>query len=586
MRAVVPALDEPTLGDAQFVLAREYGFETWSALVKHIEAVNPQGLRRFEVLAQEVAHAYGTADLDKLREINWTYGTSFRWEREPELMHRHLPTWFASDARTPALALADARQLVASMCGFPDWTALARSLSASPSSGRASSSAEAPFYWINPDSPTIGVRGPLADRHWDTVISVIRERSLTGVWAPGLSDAALERLSRVERLTRLYVGGGQITDTGLRYLSRLPALEDLAVGGPGSPISDRGLEVLARLPKLRRFWMTWAPLVADAGITNLAGCESLEIVDLMGTHTGDGAIAALAGKPFLRKLATGCLVTDTAVARLTEFPQFATWHGGAIECELGRFDCEPTHLLLDGPFTAAAMPRDLDGLFGLNLFWHTTGLTTAAFAGVAALPRLGFLLIGRDDAITDESLVALSRSRTLQHLGCGDSPHVTGRGFAALAHLPVLRGLAIGCRNVDDEALATLPRFPSLRSFIPASLRDEGFRHVGRCIALETLAFNRDTTDAATDYIAELPNLKSFFAGGAKITDRSLAILARMSSLEAVDVHGSSAITDAGISLLASLPKLSTLVVYDCPHVTTAATAAFPAHVRVKRAGD
>ena len=587
MRAVIPTAADPALGDAQFVLAREYGFDNWSALVDHVEAVNPQGLQRFETLARDVADAYTSADLEKLREINWTYGTSFQWEREPELMHRHLPRWFASETRTFELAVADAQQLVAAMCGFQDWAALVTSLSTSSAATRKASSAEARFYRIDPGSPTIGVSGPLSERHWDTVVSVIREKGLTGVWAPGASDAVIERLTSIEGLRRLYLGGGQITDQGLRHLSRLPALEELAIGGPRSPITDRGLDVLRRLPHLTRFWMTWAPGVSDAGIANLAGCGRLEIVDVMGTHTGDDVIAALAGKPMLRKVATGRLVTDAGAARFSEFPPFKAWHGGTIACDLGAFDSEPTHLLLDGPFDLGlAQLTNLDGLFGLNLFWHASALTPAAFEAVAALPRLGFLRVDREGAVTDEALRALSRSATIQSLACADTPHVTGRGFVALASMPSLHSLSLDCRGVDDQALAVLPRFPSLRTLWVRNLTDEGFRHVGRCTALESLAFPRGASDTATEHIVTLPHLKSLSAREARITDRSLAMIAAMQSLETLDVHGCVGVTDAGVSLLAALPKLSTLIVAECPHVTTAGLAALPAHVRVKRFSD
>ena len=46
----------------------------------------------------------------------------------------------------------------------------------------------------------------------------------------------------------------------------------------------------------------------------------------MGTPTGDGAIEALRGKPRLRRLDTGRLVTDVGLHMLQEFPMFKTWH--------------------------------------------------------------------------------------------------------------------------------------------------------------------------------------------------------------------------------------------------------------------
>ena len=581
--AIMPVPAAPTLADAQFVLAREYGFDTWTALAHHVETVNPAGLRRFERLAEEVAGAYTSADVERLREINWTYGTSFVWYREPERMHAQLPAWSAGE-RTHARALADARQLVARMAGFEDWTALAASVTRTAPA--VHSSEQASFYRIQHD--TIGVRGPLADQHWDTIAAVIAERQLAGVRAGGATDAAIERLSRLPHLTKLYVGGGQITDAGVRHLARLPALEELALGGPRSLLTDRGLAVLRQLPLVRRFWITWAPHVTDAGLAHLAGCERLEVVDLMGTPSGDGALAALAGKPDLRKLATGRLVTDAGVALLTRFPRFLRWGGGTTQCDVGAFDSEPTHLLLDGPFTPAGLaeaPR-LDGLFGMNIFWHATGVTDRTFAALAAMPRLGFLRVDRDDATTDEGLRALSGSSRLESLACADSPHVTGTGFGALASLPALHSLSLDCRRVDDEALARLPQFPALRTFWPRGLRDDGFRYVGRCTALESIALTREATDAATAHVAVLPNLTSFSAGAARITDRSLALLARMPSLERIDIHACPGVTDAGVALLASLPNLSELLVWDCPRLTAAGLSALPATVRVRRAAD
>ena len=109
-RAVKPGADEGnssrTLADAQFVLAREYGFETWTKLKHHIQSM-PGGFERYEQLARELASAYCAADVPAIRRINWDFGTSFVWEREPEAMHRRLKTWFASPSRTPDLALND-----------------------------------------------------------------------------------------------------------------------------------------------------------------------------------------------------------------------------------------------------------------------------------------------------------------------------------------------------------------------------------------------------------------------------------------------------------------------------------------------
>jgi len=149
--------------------------------------------------------------------------------------------------------------------------------------------------------------------------------------------------------------------------------------------------------------------------------------------------------------------------------------------------------------------------------------------------------------------------------------------------MPALRGLGVSCAKVDDEALSTLPAFPALRELTPIDVRDEGFRHIGRCEQLERLTcmYCRETTDAATEHIAGL-RLKYYYAGLTLITDRSLEILGRMSSLEQVDLYECQGVSDAGLVFLASLPRLREVNLDGLPGVTLDGTRVFPAHVRVK----
>ena len=107
-----------------------------------------------------------------------------------------------------------------------------------------------------------------------------------------------------------------------QHLARLPQLQELDLSEyPGGRITDRGLEVLRHLPELRRFQMCWQQRISDAGVANLKFCDHLESVDLLGTHTGDGAIVALAGKRKLRRLKTGRGVTDAGAAAASSDPR-------------------------------------------------------------------------------------------------------------------------------------------------------------------------------------------------------------------------------------------------------------------------
>ena len=147
-----------------------------------------------------------------------------------------------------------------------------------------------------------------------------------------------------------------------------------------------------------------------------------------------------------------------------------------------------------------------------------------------------------------------------------------------------MRGLAVSCKNVNDASLSLLPRFPALRELTPIDVTDDGFRHVGGCKRLEKLVcmYCRETTDVATEHSAGLSQLKSYYAGLTKITDRSLETLGRMPSLERLEFYECTGITDAGLPFLARLPRLREVELFGSPNVTLQGTKVFPASVRVK----
>jgi len=423
-----------------------------------------------------------------------------------------------------------------------------------------------------------------------------------------MDDEELEKLSRRDHVTSLNLSGSQlITDEGLQHLARMPQLRELRLSNyPGGTVTDRGLEVLQHLRELRVFEMCWQSGITDNGIAYLRDCDQLEEVDLLGTHTGDGAIAALTGKPKLRKFKSGRNVTDEGLSLLHQFPAFKTWGGGEVKYGLMSFGADPTNLLIDGPFTRVVALVGLDGLFGLSFFRHTSNVRSNDLQSLAALPNLGFfgcpgqicdddamryisalpklrMLMAQGTVATDAGFKSLSQSKTIEYIWGRECPNLTGAGFAALAEMPALKGLAVSCKFVDDAALAKLPSFPALKELMPMDVSDDGFRHIGRCHQLESLIlmYCRDTTDIATEHIQTLPNLKKYHAGYTQITDRTLEMLSSMDSLEELSFEGCKSITDAGLTALATLPRLRELSIGGSPRVTRASISAFPNNIRV-----
>ncbi len=550
----------------------------------------------YERLADDMVTAYATGDPAAIQRINEHYGRSSTVEDLRATVWRLIYKVRQAKGAAHAFGAPEARELIARTSGFNNWAALTEAVA-------TGAPPAVPPFDIDTTENRIAPKRNLTGNEWDTIAAVMKERRLTALDANGMmTDDVLRQIAELEHVTSLRLGGSrQLTDDGLRYLARMPQLEYLDLSEyPGGKLTDRGLEVLRHLQNLKVFAMTWQRGISDAGVANLRFCEKLQSVNLMGSPTGDGVIDALRGKPTLRRLDTGRLVTDAGLALLHEFPMFKTWQGGE--------DNEPAHLLIDGPFTnqGLASLAGLDGVFALDLFWHVTGISSDGFQALIGLPNLASLgcdgklsddqamghiasmprlrkLRAQGTVATDAGFIALSRSASLERFWGRECPNLTGLGFAALSRMPALQTLGVSCKNVDDEALSTLPHFPALRELTPIDVTDEGFRHVGRCLRLERLScmYCRDTTDVATGHIAGL-QLKSYYAGLTRITDRSLEILGRMLSLESIEFYETKEVTGAGLRYLAGLPRLREIHLSGLPHVTFAGTGVFPAHVRVE----
>jgi hypothetical protein len=546
----------------------------------------------YEDLATDFLAAFNTRDPAALQRLNHHYRREYTFEDLAADIWRRVYAYRQRSSRSepPAILVNEARTMVAQDAGYPSWTALLE--------GAASGVPGVPPLEIDTVERRVSPRRQLLDHEWDALIAALVEHEATALDAGGLmSDAVLARLPKLPHLTSLSLEGSrQVTDAGLHYLTRMPQLEFLQLNG--TRITDHGLQTLQALPRLKRLGLPWQRGISDAGIAHLQSCVTLEAIDLMGTSTGDGAIAALQHKPHLRTFSSGRLVTDAGLALLQNFPAYHSTSPAD----------GPARLLIDGPFTDAGLASlvRLQGLNELDLFWHSTGVTAEGFAHLAKLPRL--FSLGADGALTtdramqymaempalrklraqeavatDTGFEALARSHTLESFWGRECEHFGDRGFVALSKMPTLQELGIGCGKVSDAALAVLPEFPALRSLTPIGVTDPGFGHIGRCKSIERLTcmYCRDTTDAATEQITRLP-LRYYYAGLTQITDRSLALLGQIETLDQVEFYETTKVTDTGLPFLAQLPKLREVAFDHLPGVTLQGTRVFPASVRVR----
>ena len=609
LHAYEPNASKPILADAQHLIAREYGFESWPKLVHHIQTSQVSDLDQHQRIAEAMVAVYNSADSQAVDHLNDLFHSSLSLEQIRDFIRDKLFNLSDTHRRTANFTLADAQLVVAQLYGFKDWDELVRSNN-TPNDLRAAAvvfSSKPPFYRIDWTTNTIEPRQPMSRKDWEDLCCVAKELGITALNSAGLvADDDLEIISRLDQITSLNLDGAKrLTDKGVKCLSRMPQLQELTLGGN---LTDDGLTVLRQLSNLRTFHMTWQGNVSDQGITNLRFCHELKQVNLLGSNVGDGLVAALAGKPNLKQFRTGRNVTDEGLKLLHQFPAFKSLQGGEPKYELMSFGAGPTNLLIDGPFTRQGLLslRGLDGIFGLSFFWHTSrlkgndlealeGLDNLGYLGcqgelcnndamrnIGALPKLR-MLMGQGTVATEEGFRSLSRSQTIEYIWGRECPNLNGAGFTSLAGMSALKGLAVSCKFVDDAALASLPKFPALKELLPMDVGDDGFRYIGRCEQLESLIlmYCRDTTDVATSHLVGLSKLKKYYAGYTLITDQSLEMLSGIESLEELSFEGCKFISDEGISFLATLPNLRQVSIGGCPKVTRAALSAFPTSVRV-----
>jgi hypothetical protein len=601
----VPA--EPTLRHVQHAIAWEHGLSGWMALKDRLAARTQDSapMKRYERVAEALVIAFGTGEQDAMR-IVWDYFGHMRaWDAMKRYVRLDLgKTENLQPGEIDEITLAEARFLVARGQGFESWQALMEFAASIPPDTTTFAPKGVAMYTIDESgAPQMAA----SSRDWDEVLAVMRERRLPGLRAHGqMTDALLERFTRIESITMLDLDGSRaLTDEGLRYLARLPRLRRLNLAG--CAITDRGLEVLRHLRALESVALCWTS-IADQGAAHLAHCDELREVDLGGTATGDGAIRALAGKRHLHDFRSGNAVSNAGIALLHDLPIFKIWHGGDVRLGLTSFDARPNFLLLRGTFTDEGLAQlvGLDGLFALNVDNDRLAITGAGLAPLAHLPHLGMLgfdakddampfiaalphlrfLMCQDTTAGDDGFVALSKSQSIEYIWGRRCYNLQRRGFTALADMPRLRALSVSCKNVDDEGVSALPRFPALRELMPMDVPDAGYRHIGRCEQLQSLVlmYCRDTSDAATEHLAGLTKLERYFASYTRVTDRTPEILSGVSSLQDVTFDGCAGLTNAGITALARLPRLQYLRVASMPHVTGEVAAAFPARVNVSYA--
>lgn len=180
---------------------------------------------------------------------------------------------------------------------------------------------------------------------------------------------------------------------------------------------------------------------------------------------------------------------------------------------------------LTDPAAIAALPADLTAIAARNLD------DAAVAALIARCPALTDLRIHASTAsrraddpetpvsISDAALAAIAGLDRLRRLELVGTDRVRGPGLRQLPALPLLEDLTLASFDLDDEALAVLPRLPSLRRL--------------------DLHLNHGFGERGVAAIATCPGLRTLVLRGCSpLTPEWLAALGRLTALEDLDLSG------------------------------------------------
>lgn len=187
-------------------------------------------------------------------------------------------------------------------------------------------------------------------------------------------------------------------------------------------------------------------------------------------------------------------------------------------------------------------------------------------------------LYGGGDGLDDTTVPHLAGLQQLERLGT-DGARLSDAGLKHLTALKSLKTLAFfhlsfrmeGFTGVGFAALKDCPNLERL-TVAGMSMGDDGFRAIAEITQLKELhTWHTYQSEAANDFIAAMPNLRSLHMGqrlrwgGGKavsLSDKSLPKFAAMKSLETLSI-GEAHFTVAGLAVLKSAPKLTKLDLYQ-----------------------
>ncbi len=157
---------------------------------------------------------------------------------------------------------------------------------------------------------------------------------------------------------------------------------------------------------------------------------------------------------------------------------------------------------------------------------------------------------------------------TVTELSAGGEVTLSLDDYRLIGKLTKLQRVNLGARNLplQDNTLAAIGALPNVEHFFANASRftDDGLKGFAGWQNLRHFGFDhwfgpegaKDYVGAGLVHLAALPKLQSVRLGGCRVDNRATAALAKVKTLQKIDLFHTFAVTDDGMPALQALPDL------------------------------
>jgi hypothetical protein len=485
-----------TLADAQFLVARAQGFESWTALAAFTASVRPGKT----MPAAKAVDVYSVAEPES-KEV----AARMRdWDAIIAVMHeRRLPGLDASGQMTDALLDRISRLDHIMMLDL---------------GGSKSVSDEGVRHLARlPGLRHLNLMGcRITDRGLEVLRRLPALETLVLTWT-GITDAGAVHLAACDHLRTVDLSGTPTGDGAIRALAGKRVLSEFR---SGNGVTDAGLERLHDLPVFKT-WQGGEPRMA---LLSAGAGPNMLLLRGPFTDRGFAVLVGLDGLFALNVDSDQLSITGAGLAPLVSLPRLG-WLA---------FDAKDDSM----PYIAALPHLRF-------LMCQDTAASDEGFMALSRSQSIEYIWGRRSHNLQRRGFMALAEMPSLRHLSLS-CKYVDDVGLSALPRFPALRELMP--MDVPDEGYRHIGRCERLESLVLMYCRDTTDIATGHIAGLPALkqyfaSYNR-ITDRTPEILSGMSSLEEItFASCPGLTNAGVAALARLPRLRELRVDGMPGVT-------------------------------------------